>query len=345
MADALSFDEQQGFSSAEVAFMQRLVGSEPDGEWGPNTVAAIETWQRARDIAPDGKVLRSRSGNTWPRMLAEGAAGWSAGGIERIALWTFTDALRRSSSESANDVQLAVDAKLTDVVFTITTDSNQSFALPSAIDEVVEIGQRYKDRGIDVGLNTFIFPSPDYVNPMADAVLEIHQRLGLRRLDIDAEELWIEHGNQASRDAAAELFGQRFADAGFAVAVNAIVFTSHAAVDPLVRQACVTHVTPQAYSVASMKTAAGEPAATYNPIDLQVTAAKLWSGYWPNRTMIGGFATFQQAGQYELGTLDEQVAIGLALRTWADLGVTEVSGWSIRNLSQVAAAVLAQRRC
>lgn len=53
----------------------------------------------------------------------------------------------------------------------------------------------------------------------------------------------------------------------------------------------------------------GKPDRTYNPIDLQTTAHTKWSGWWPNRCVIGGFATFatyNQAGRYELGTLSEE---------------------------------------
>lgn len=58
---------------------------------------------------------------------------------------------------------------------------------------------------------------------------------------------------------------------------------------------------------------------------------------------IGGFATYNQAGVYELGTLDEDLALGLAMRTWADLGVTEVCGWSISKISAAASAVFRKR--
>jgi hypothetical protein len=312
--------------------------------WGPTTVAAIQSWQSANGIKPDGKVWRSTSGDSWPRLLAAGAGAWASvpPPITRVGLWTFSDALNPSCAQSTLD--LAVAAGLTDIVFTIDNDTNTTFDLLGSIADIVEVGKMYKDKGIDVSLNSFIFPSSDYVTALTDAVLQIDQQLGLRRLDIDAEELWIEHGTASAKDSAADLLGQQLHKANFFVAVNGIVYTNKAALDPLVNQACVTHVTPQAYSVADKTGSDGEPNATYNPIDLQTTAHTVWGNWWPDRTMIGGFATYDQPGRYELGTLSEEVAIGLALRTWADLGVTEVTGWSIKQLSTAAAALLAQRR-
>ncbi|KIG14130.1 hypothetical protein DB30_07126 [Enhygromyxa salina] len=345
MADALTYNKQQGFSRAETAFIQRVVGSNPDGQWGPSTVTAIQSWQAARKIPADGKVWRSTSGDTWPQLLSTGAAGWATATpkITRVGLWTFSDALMPTSSACSHALELAVEAGLTDVVFTLDNDTDTTFELPTTIANIVESGKAYKDKGIDVSLNAFIYPSSDYVTALTDAVLQIDHQLGLRRLDIDAEELWIKHADQAAKDSAAELFGQQLRGAPLFVAINGIVYTKQAALDPLVKQSCVTHVTPQAYSVANKTSSDGKPNATYNPIDLQTTAHTKWAGWWPDRKIIGGFATYNQAGRYELGTLSEDVAIGLALQTWADLGVTEVCGWSIKQVSSVTAALLRQR--
>ncbi|PRP90770.1 hypothetical protein ENSA5_62040 [Enhygromyxa salina] len=345
MTDALAYNRNQHFTQAETSFIQRVVGSDPDGQWGPATVSAIEAWQTAHKITADGKVWRSTSGNTWPQLLAEGAADWAkvSPGITRVGLWTFSDAVDPSSSASASELQQAVDAGLTDIVFTLDNDTNTEFNLPTSVANIVEVGKRYKDKGIDVSLNTFIFPSADYVTALTEAALQIDQQLGLRRLDVDAEELWVKHDSQSAKDSAAALFGQQLSGASFFVAVNGIVYTNNTALDPLVSQACVTHITPQAYSVSGKTNSDGQPSATYNPIDLQTTAHTKWGGWWPDRTIIGGFATYDQGGRYELGTLSEEVAIGLALRTWADLGATEVCGWSIKQVSAAAAALLRQR--
>lgn len=344
MADALTFDKQQGYSQAEVAFIQRIVGSEPDGLWGPATVTAIEQWQTRQGIPADGKVWRSTSGNTWPRLLQAGADAWWTGspGIARVGQWTFHTAFQEGSSAATAALRKATTAGLTDVLFTISNDSNHEFRLLGSVDDLVEVGKAYKDAGIDVGVNAFVFPSEAYVDALADLVLAVDARLGLRRLDIDAEELWIEHGTQADKDSAAARLGERLRGARFAVGVNGIVYTNRSALDPLVRQDCVTHVTPQAYSVAG-KTTDGKPNGTYDPIDLQTRAARMWGEWWPDRTMIGGFATYDQAGRYELGTLTEQQAIGTALRTWADLGVGEVCGWALEESSDAAVGLFGQR--
>lgn len=346
MADALTYNRNQGFSKAEVAFIQRLVGSEPDGLWGTNTIAAIETWQTAHGIEADGKIWRDTRGNTWPVLLSEGAGGWVgvSPGIARIGLWTFRDGVIPSEAECGRDIELAARAGLTDIVFTIDTDTDNRFSLPSSVADIVAVGKRYKEQGIDVSLNSFIYPSSSYVDAMVEAVVAIDEQLGIRRLGIDAEELWLAHENDTARHGAANLFGERLQGVDFDVAVNGIVYTSHAELDPLVSQECVTHVTPQAYSVAGKVNKEGEPSRAYNPISLQATAAAKWHGWWPDRTIIGGFAVYDQAGTYELGTLSEDVAIGLALRTWAELGVTEVCGWSIKQLSDLAASVLRRRQ-
>jgi hypothetical protein len=345
VTDALTYNRRQGYSAAEVAFIQRIVGSTPDGGWGPDTVSALQRWQSANGVAADGKAWRSTSGNTWPRLLETGAAAWCQGspGISRVGLWTFSDAVDPSNPRCAKDLEAASEAALTDIVFTITNDTHTTFELLGTIDDIVQVGEQYKGKGIDVGLNSFVFPSTTYIDALADAVLAIDERLGLRRLDIDAEELWIEHGGSSSWNAAADRLGARFRGVRFDVAVNGIVYTSHEALDPLVRQECVTCVTPQAYSVAGQERSNGNPNATYNPIDLQALAKQMWGKWWPDRKMIGGFATYDQGGCYELGTLKEDVAIGVALRSWADLGVAEVCGWSSNSLSSAAIGRLCGR--
>lgn len=344
MVDALSYCRQQGYSKPEIAYIQRIVGSDPNGAWGSDTIAAIMAWQVKQGITADGMVKRSTSGNTWPKLLAAGADAWWQGkpGISRVGLWTFSDEANPSNSASARTLQTAVDAKLTDISFTLTGDTNSTFTLLGTVDGVVEVGRSYKAKGIDVSLNMFVFPSIAYIDALADAVLAIDQKLGLRRLDIDAEELWIEHGFPSDKDNAAKRLGERLRGVKFSVAINGIVYTSRTSLDPLVRLDCVTQVTPQAYSLAG-KTTEGKPNRTYNPIDLQATAESMWGGWWPDRQVIGGFATFNQAGVYELGTLDEDLALGLAMRTWADLGVTEVFGWSSKTISAAASAVFRKR--
>jgi peptidoglycan hydrolase-like protein with peptidoglycan-binding domain len=72
--EALAFDRRQGFSADEIKAIQRVVGSEADGLWGPKTVQAVADWQRANGIPVDGKVWRNPKGNTWPRIQAAAAS-------------------------------------------------------------------------------------------------------------------------------------------------------------------------------------------------------------------------------------------------------------------------------
>lgn len=340
MVDALSYDKKQGFTKAEVAFIQRRVGTNPDGRWGPDTVTAIEAWQGAHGIPADGKVWRSLQGNTWPQLLNAGATAWAPGdpGISRVGLWTFSNVLAPGSTANRNTLATAQAAALTDVIFTITKATVQSFQPPHGVDDAVAAGTPFKDAGFDLSLNSFVFPSEAYVDALADYALAFHRQLGLRRLDLDAEELWTKHGNAATRQRAATRLGERLADVDFEVAVNGIVYANRTALDPLVKLDCVTHITPQAYSTAGYPTKAG-----HNPIDMQAAAAGMWGGWWPDKTMIGGFATYRQAGAYELGELDEALALGLALRSWADAGVSEVAGWSSASVSDAVAATLRGR--
>ena len=346
MTDALEYNKAQDYSKSEVAFIQRRVGSSPDGAWGPNTVAAIERWQKAHRIHQDGKVRRSMEGNTWPRLLAAGADAWSKGtpGITRVGLWTFSSACRSSSEECGSNFATATSAQVTDISFTVNSATEPSFAPPVSAEDVAETGKRYRDAGIDVSVNAFIYPSADFVDALVDYVLDIDARVGLRRLDVDAEELWIRNGDQQAHDSAAALFGKRLAAADFAIAINGIVYTNYDALDPLIRQDCVTHILPQAYSTAGHLDKQGAPDRVYNPIDLQALAVRKWTSWWPTKKLLGGFATYDQPGSYELGTLTEELALGLALRTWADSGVDEVVGWSAKQVSEVGASVLRERQ-
>lgn len=45
-----------GLSGPDVAAWQRVVGSKPDGDFGPLTEADTQDWQRARHLDPDGVV-------------------------------------------------------------------------------------------------------------------------------------------------------------------------------------------------------------------------------------------------------------------------------------------------
>jgi peptidoglycan hydrolase-like protein with peptidoglycan-binding domain len=70
----LAFDKGQGFSTDEIKLIQRVVGTEADGLWGPLTVQEVMDWQRANGIPVDGKVWRDPRGNTWPRIQAAAAS-------------------------------------------------------------------------------------------------------------------------------------------------------------------------------------------------------------------------------------------------------------------------------
>lgn len=51
----------------DVRFVQRAVGVEDDGKFGPDTEAAVRRFQRTKDLVPDGIV----GPKTWARLLAK----------------------------------------------------------------------------------------------------------------------------------------------------------------------------------------------------------------------------------------------------------------------------------
>lgn len=67
---ALAYNQRQGFSTADIELIQRVVGVPVTGVWDADGVRAVCEWQRAEGIPVDGKVWRNARGNTWPRMQA-----------------------------------------------------------------------------------------------------------------------------------------------------------------------------------------------------------------------------------------------------------------------------------
>lgn len=53
---AIEYNARQGYSLEIIERIQRTVGAKPDGKWGKQTVRQIKAWQRANDLAVDGKV-------------------------------------------------------------------------------------------------------------------------------------------------------------------------------------------------------------------------------------------------------------------------------------------------
>jgi peptidoglycan hydrolase-like protein with peptidoglycan-binding domain len=56
---------RQGDKGEDVAFLQRLLGLAPDGEFGPGTKAAVAAYQQKRKLTPDGVV----GAGTWSALL------------------------------------------------------------------------------------------------------------------------------------------------------------------------------------------------------------------------------------------------------------------------------------
>lgn len=53
---AIEYNEKQDYSAEVIEHIQRTVGSNPDGRWGPATVRQVRAWQRSAGLTADGKV-------------------------------------------------------------------------------------------------------------------------------------------------------------------------------------------------------------------------------------------------------------------------------------------------
>lgn len=74
MSEAIEYNESIGLRRRQVAALQRLIGAEDDGRWGPKTIAALQEWQGAHGLAPDGFLGPSsqyEAGKTDPEILRE----------------------------------------------------------------------------------------------------------------------------------------------------------------------------------------------------------------------------------------------------------------------------------
>ena len=61
---------RQGSSGADVALWQTIIGTTPDGSFGPNTAAATRAWQSAHGVAADGIV----GPQTWGKALGSSSS-------------------------------------------------------------------------------------------------------------------------------------------------------------------------------------------------------------------------------------------------------------------------------
>ena len=70
MSNELRYNRRQGFSLPEINIIETVCGVSPTtGVWTDALVAAVKKWQTSMNISPDGKIMRSLHGNTWPVML------------------------------------------------------------------------------------------------------------------------------------------------------------------------------------------------------------------------------------------------------------------------------------
>ena len=58
MTDPVQYNRDRITDTQTVRAIQTLVGAQPDGVWGPQTVARVRAWQSRHALAPDGLVGR-----------------------------------------------------------------------------------------------------------------------------------------------------------------------------------------------------------------------------------------------------------------------------------------------
>ncbi|HSR67309.1 MAG TPA: peptidoglycan-binding domain-containing protein [Acidobacteriota bacterium] len=189
ISQAISYNRRQGFSTEEVEFIQRTVGSEADGLWGSLTVKAIWRWQKDHDIPPDGKVWRNDAGNTWPRIKQAGAE--EEHGIFRVGLWIddppsrvleagFADALQEIGATSAAIMVNASNTRTSDPPWKPLWSSGQ----------LVRAAELLRQRNIELILTAWPRPSASQIGEMRPALAELLDATGAEALELDAEGNW-----------------------------------------------------------------------------------------------------------------------------------------------------------
>lgn len=54
--DALRYNQTRGYTDEQTKLIQKVVGANPDGIWGPKTVGAVKVWQSNNGLVVDGMV-------------------------------------------------------------------------------------------------------------------------------------------------------------------------------------------------------------------------------------------------------------------------------------------------
>lgn len=191
--EAIEFNEGQPFAQPEIEMIQRVVGTKVDGVWGPKTVEAIWQWQQDRGIPADGKIWRSMSGNTWPKIVA--AADENGEDThpnapclpQRKGVWV--DDSHRIQQEPYMDRMLELGLN----VAALMLDTTQRAWDPVYTDKEIETVAKLAElRDIELVLTVWPFPDRSVIDKLAadvQRILTIAPEV-IRAVEGDAEFNW-----------------------------------------------------------------------------------------------------------------------------------------------------------
>lgn len=322
---AVAYNRGQPFTDNEVKGIQRVVGANPDGIWGPITVRAVYDWQTAKGIPPDGKVWKSPRGNTWPSLKSLLPSPPQVAGY-RVGIW-IDDApqMVRTTAYVESLSELGIDTVAIMVNQANTTSSAPAWSMLWSAAELLDAAQRFRNAGIDVVLTAWPRPSKQQIDQLCSALQPLLNDSGAVGFEVDTEGNWAESflADFDSLKSAGAYLAERMratAPAGTRLELTTYPyhaeFTSGATVSPF-----MDVLLPQAYSVSR----AGGPGFDdrLGPGGMQQTAIERASRIQGPRLACGLAAYYQE---YPGHTANE--AMQRALDVVGEHQVQEIRYWS-----------------